>query len=234
MFTDHSPTATLAWTEWDGVTTMNPCTNTAQDVINYIWPNGNAAMRGLAEVYDQVQPFLDPANPTVKEVEDWNLEVIRHFRRLMGFSEENNPLSHDQYLYYRTQIAWDRKKTDHYDSKYPGELDSRYGPCIGGTWSHCGWHFVPNCEDQSPYFLRNTDECFTLGSGEAESILTGYGVARNWGQQMSDVIRKVFTQDGWAGHTPQLATAKTVGLSWNGTASTVRIISGAEYGPSCP
>ena len=84
---------------WDGVP-FNPCGKTGQEIYNFCFPNpfgpNIKAMRGLRQLYEQLNPFSNVLAPTVAEIDYWNTEVLRHHRRLLGLSDEDYPISNDK------------------------------------------------------------------------------------------------------------------------------------------
>jgi len=150
------------WYDWDGVTTFPiwvPISATEaeksahrQAWFDFLFPGydtGNFCIRGLKQLYELHNPFQDPYHPTVREWELWNDKVLNHFRFLSGL----DIAIPTQELYI--QCAWtkERKTTSLWDTKYPGTLDSAYGPCLGGSNIHCGATFVPSDPlDQLPYW----------------------------------------------------------------------------------
>lgn len=237
----YTPLASLWSTAtWDGTTVWNPCVLTKEQVLEGIWPgapsNTNTpwVMRGLKELYDSFNPFVDSTKPTIHEVELWNVEVLRHFRRLLGYTDTNAPLTHSPDLYYRAQWATERKKTDYWDTKYPGVLDSLSGPCVGGTNAHCGFTFLPDCTDQTPY-LMNGDTCVTSTANSAEGIFPVYPNLP-WSLCMSQILRLMYNQDGFAGHILGLATKPNVGMGFycGGTNPQLRVEMNGVSAASCP
>lgn len=186
--TNSVPYTDGSWYAWDGVTRMTlwaPDTYTPaqleqhhRDWYDYIFPNavgGNFAMRGLKQLYENLQPFANEDEPTVREFELWNLAVINHLRDMLGlpFAQE------DQGLYIRSKLSDERKGSTLWDADYPGTLDSAFGPCIPGTNMHCGESFIPTqLSHQLPYWndyycnypLPITHPPLTYWQGETASI----------------------------------------------------------------
>lgn len=155
------------WYEWDGSTTFpiwieNTKTTAEKQAHRQAWydfvfpgkSTGNFCIRGLKQLYELHQPFADPYNPTVHEWELWNDKVLNHFRFLSGLSSAYPSPE----LYIMCAWTFERKSTNLWDTKYPGTLDSAYGPCSGGTNIHCGTTFKPSdVNDQYAYW----NEIFT-------------------------------------------------------------------------
>lgn len=145
---------------WDGVTTyygfvdstLTPAQKLTyrQGLFDFVFPNGstNRVMRGLQDLYNTVNPFADPFAPTVDEIESWNVEVIKHFRKLLGL---NQTFTNDQKLFIASKWSSERQSTNIWN-KYPSTGVNNYGPCPNGT-SHCGAWFSPSQpSDQLPYW----------------------------------------------------------------------------------
>lgn len=119
---------------WDGVP-MNPCTNSLTAIRAWMFPNTNT-MRGLYQRYYEVNPFTDLRNPTPAEIDSWNIEIIRHFRRLLGL---NNPIYPLRSLYKRAQWAAEASNNFRYDDT------TGVGVCSGSSNQHCGATYLPDC-----------------------------------------------------------------------------------------
>lgn len=222
------------WYEWDGVTTKSPFivdTATAAekaahraDWYNWLFPgdaNGNYAIRGLKQLYESTLPFADEYNPTPSELERWNDLVINHFRTLLGL----NPAVPMQELFIRSKWSDERKTTSLWDTSYPGTLDSAYGPCIGGTNTHCGSLFVPGYSDQLPYWndWNYNYPCFPehpeIGTyAESEAIGTWWnGTAVT---SMSRVLRNLVRNGNTSGHAGPFLFRPYYGYSIGGVSAT--------------
>lgn len=203
LYSDHGPGAdSLAqsngtWQSWDGTTRQTPyIINTAteaekiafrQTVFNFVFPNG-PVMRGLKQLYDNVQPFADRAKPQPSEIENWNLQVIRHFRDLLGINHPEG-FNLDRQLFQTSKIANERKFTTTWDSRYPVDsatqwgtsaFDGSFGPCQGGSNAHCGWRFVPLTQaDQAPYYNDNTTHPWDGWYAASEGLVGWYGTQMN-------------------------------------------------------
>ena len=107
------------WTasEWDG-TPMSTPGKTNTELCNFLKPTGNPyVVRGIREKFYQVNPFADNTNPTPAEIDNWTIEVIRHFRAMFGI---NVPVEPDARLFIEARWASERKNTTYWDTKYPG------------------------------------------------------------------------------------------------------------------
>lgn len=140
---DHSPD--LKWfkpgvweeMEWDGVPYIikggEPPLDNIPELKRWMFGSNGITMRGLRQRFYQVNPFKDLRYPTPAEIDSWNIEVIKHFRRLIGLG--HNPLFPKRSLYLETQWASEAK-----NNYRPND------PC--GKGGHCGATFVPDCAEQ--------------------------------------------------------------------------------------
>lgn len=230
-----------SWVPWDGVTTYNPCTLTKSQLLAGIFPppGGVNTMRGLRELFYQINPFADNQNPTVAEIERWNVEVIRHFRRLLGFNESTHPVSNDKCTYLKAAWAEERLRTNYWSGSYPGTQDGAAGPCTQPLSSnaHCGGGFVLNPTDQTPY-LCPADMAPCGGTTGAEG-LANHNTDIPWGIRMSRIIGTYLAQDGIGGHTGPFVGRPLFGSAWNINPSnpaslTVRTKWNGPLVPTCP
>lgn len=219
------------WITWDGTTTYNPCTLTKAQLVDAVFPKPKRIMRGLKELFYSINPFQDNANPTVEEIENWNLEVIKHFRRLLG---KNAPVVNDKATFLKAAWAEERARTNYWDSNYPGILNSSYGPCQlpFSPNSHCGASFLPSPQDQQPYLDAGMQP---ITGGGAEAIIT-INADIPWVLKMSNMIGAFLQQDGIGGHTGPFIGRPKYGSAWylTGTSVVVRHKwTGTEIKP-CP
>ena len=126
--------AKWAAAEWDGVP-KNPCTNSLSVMKAWLFPDPNT-LRGLRQRYYECNPFTDLKNPTPAEIDSWNIEVIRHFRRLLGLP---NPIYPDRSLFKRAQWASEAYQNKRYNA------DGVTGVCQGSSNQHCGATYLPAC-----------------------------------------------------------------------------------------
>jgi hypothetical protein len=233
---------------WDG-TPMDPTGKTKQELCAFLGPNPYA-VKGLRQRFYEVNPFADNENPTVAEINDWNLEVIRHFRNLFGITE---PVDHDTRLYLEASWADERKYTTVWDSAYPvGQVykaspppieynvgGTRTGPCQNFTdtaGGHCGAAFFPTPADRTPYISANPYNNDFVKYPE----LNGYNTRRSateglvglnplgvpWSLKMGFVIRNYICNEGRGGHAgPYIGegndTRRWFGCSWWYTGGTL-------------
>lgn len=185
---------------WDG-TPIDPTTLTKAQLCAFIRPNGNYySVRGLREHFYTVNPFADTTNPTVQEIEDWNLEVIRHFRNLFG---NPAPVSNDARLYIECRWSDERKSTTVWDTKYPS------GTCAGSTDSHCGESFFPDTTDrneqiaQAPYNnnTANYPELLNYNERASKSVgIQGLSADIPWSIKLGVVISRFICEEYLTGH----------------------------------
>lgn len=190
------------FTPWDGVTrktVWQPSTNTPeekvafrQDWYDFVFPGDSFFVRGLKELYEDVQPFADEYQPTISEFENWNHTVINHLRYLLNL----NPATMDQTLFIRQKWADERRTTRMWDEAYPGTWNCAYGPCEDWTNLHCGDTFYPatvaeqRCYWNDVYSGQNvTHPLVTHQSGQVGSSSVWYNggastamsrTLRNW------------------------------------------------------
>lgn len=198
------------WGDWDGVTTIDISNKTPSQICPLLFKNGYT-MKGLRQLYYDIMPFVDETAPTIREIDLWNIEVIRHLRRLVG---NTTPLEGDPRLYLESQWADERRFTRVWDIEYPGNNGSAYGPCVATGNQHCGATFVPNFEDQAPYLTQYPGLApFNFIGGGAEGIgavNTNVPWALKIVQRISDWVCK----EGTGGHAGPFFSRTKVGMSF--------------------
>ena len=228
-----------AWVPWDGVTTYNPCTLTTAQLMAGILPppSGINGMRGLRELFYSVNPFADNQNPTVAEIENWNIEVIRHFRRLLGFNQTTHPVSNDKCTYLKAAWAEERFRTDYWSTAYPGTLDRAVGPCTlpNSSNPHCGALFIPSAAAEQAPYLCPQSMALCSATGGAEGI-ANHNADTPWSIKMARIIGMYLGTDGIGGHTGPFVGRPKFGSAWymNGAGVTVRTKWGGRLVPTCP
>jgi hypothetical protein len=202
-------------------------------------PGGVNTMRGLRERFYQVNPFANNTNPTVAEIENWNIEVIRHFRRLLGFNETTHPVGNDKCTYLKATWAEERARTNYWSAQYPGRLDSASGPCTlpFSSNAHCGASFLLSPSDQAPYLCPSTMAACTATSG-AEGI-ANHNTDIPWGVKMGRIIGQYLAADGIGGHTGPFVGRPLFGSAWyinptNPASLAVRTKWNGKLAPTCP
>lgn len=229
------------WVPWDGVTTINPCTSTKAQLMAFIFPppGGINTMRGLRERFYEVNPFADNSNPTVAEIENWNIEVIRLFRRLLGFNQTTHPVYNDKCTYLKAAWAEERARTNYWSATYPGTLDGAAGPCTlpNSPNPHCGASFLLSPSDQAPYLCPSTMPPCTVTSG-AEGI-SNHNTDIPWAVKMSRIIGSFLASDGIDQHTGPFVGRTYFGSAWyiqptNPGSMVVRTKWSGNLAPTCP
>ena len=212
--------------EWDGVPISDPYGKTPAQLC--AWMFKSRAMRGLRQLYASKTWFTNDTNPTVAEIDNWNLEVIRHFRRLLGITTPVEPRAE---LYLET--AWGEFRyagTSSYNSiNYPGTFGSAYGPCVLRITSgdptnqtttnnaHCGATFVPSFTEQAPFLTQYPGlQPFNFINGGAEAV-TSMNTNLPWALKLPGVIMGYVCSEGLTGHAGPFATRTQVGMAFFAT-----------------
>lgn len=205
--------------QWDGVP-MNTIGKTKEELCLFVKPDGvwpsNFIYKGLLQRYREVQPFADEVNPTVDEIDAWNLEVIAHFRRLLGVPGTMQP---DARLYIECRLSDERKYTTAWNALYPD------GTCTPGG-AHCGWTFFPSASERAPYiagapynndFLKYPElDGYTIKRGFVEGISAAHHWIP-WGIKLAHILTQWICTEGLTGHPgPYFAPSPraTIGMSW--------------------
>lgn len=199
---------------WDGVP-MNPCTNSLSTIRAFLFPNTNT-LRGLRERFYEVNPFSDLRNPTVDEIDSWNIEVVKHFRRLLGL---NNPLTPLRSLYKRAQWTSEAKNSK--------RLIGGAATCVGSTNPHCGATYLPSCgefdtpgipgQDNTAYrFADEVDTwtCMTSVPGGGSEGINTINSDLPWSIKLTRVIAQFLASDGLGYHTGPFLVREYVGMSF--------------------
>lgn len=161
------------------------------------YPEKNSNLVGLHDLYDRLKPFRNELSPTPAEIDKWNMEVLRHFRRLIG---NTAPFNVDQNLFIQSRWADERKFSKQWDAAYPGSNKGGTGPCPAGSGAHCGWRFLPNCMDQQPYLEQFPGrECITRPSDHSEGM-TNVPNSVPWANKIAAVLKAFLCQDGTQAH----------------------------------
>jgi hypothetical protein len=222
-----SPTT---WTnaQWDG-NPVDPTTLTKSQLCAYVAPTSNT-IRGLRERFYEVNPYADNTNPTVAEIDAWNLEVIRHIRNLLGIT---TPVNHNPKLYLEARWADERKFTQVWDSTYstgvPGTSD---GPCwdpagstnpVDTATGHCGASFFPNATDRAAYIAGNPYQGNFITYPELASYPARYSQTEGlasvnanipWSIKLGRIIANWFCTEGLTGHSGPFVNRQEFGCSW--------------------
>jgi len=199
---------------WDGVP-FDPVGKTNQEICDFLRPDHPYVIRGLRERFYEVNPFADNTAPTAAEIDAWNLEVIRHFRALLG---NTTPVQNNARLFLEARWASERKKTEVWDSDYPvqGSYGDAYGPCwnppgtgVDIAGGHCGASFFPDPVDRDLYIAAapyNNDfvsypelESYTNRYAQAEGI-SGVNTNVPWSIKLAKIIGDWICSEGLTGH----------------------------------
>jgi hypothetical protein len=192
--------------EWDGVP-RDLCSMSKAQICDYAFPN--KIMRGLKQLYEKKNPFKDPKKPTVAEIEDWHVNVINHLRDLFGIKVK---IEKDRCLYLQAHWAQEKFVSRKWDSpKYPNT-------CAGkNILTHCGFAFVPDCEDQKPYLNGGSccegKEWKFGGTAGGEGLLGGW-YTTPWVIRLNNIIGDYVCGNGTTGHMEPVFIAPTMGASW--------------------
>lgn len=212
-------------TEWDG-NPIDPTTYTTSALCSWLRPTGSPyVIRGIRELFFQVNPFADLTAPTVAEINNWNVEVIRHFRNMFG---NTTPISWNARLALEARWATERKRTTVWDAKYPGTFGSAYGPCgVGDGNPHCGESFFPDATDRAAHIaaapynndfvtypeLSPYDNRYSQASG-----ISGTNADLPWSIKLSVIIASWICGEGLTGHPGPFVNPTTareeVGMDW--------------------
>lgn len=198
------------WGEWDGTPIVIDGLTPSQ-ICPLLFKNGYT-MKGLRQLYYSIMPFADETRPTIAEIDAWNIEIIRHLRRLVG---NNTPLEGDRRLYLEAHWADERRFTRYWDQRYPGTNCSAYGPCaLPCSNQHCGATFVPNFEDQAPYLVQYPGlEPFNFITGGAEGI-GAVNTNVPWALKLVQRLSNWVCTEGTGGHAGPCFNREKVGMSF--------------------
>lgn len=191
---------------------------------------GPNTVKGLRERFYEVNPFADNTAPTTKEIENWNLEVIRHFRRLLGI---NIPVRHNAKLYLECAWSDERKGTEVWDIDYPGPgpTGGAEGPCdindFSLATSHCGDSFFPNSTDRGTYISASPYNNDFVAYPELASYTSRYSQAVGlnsvntnipWSIKFGRIISGWICAEGLSGHpgpyVNPITAREEFGCSW--------------------
>lgn len=199
---------TTPWVTWDNIPISNLCGLSKAQIKAFVWPSSGWQMRGLREEFYSDPPFADNNDPSPIEIENWNLRVIAHYRRLLGVTL---PVQNSRDLYLRASFNDERKWTTYWDQQYPGENGTSYGPCVGSNNAHCGASFIPNCPDQL-YKLLPDEPCVVNTAG-SEGVFGGE-MDWPWAIKLSRVLFKIVEAEGLTGHGGPFVNRPYVGMSF--------------------
>ena len=193
---------------WDGVPLTDIYNKTPSQLC--VWMFKGRAMKGLKQHYEAIKPFCDPANPTVAEVDNWHLEVIKHFRNLLGVT---TPIQLDARLMLESAWAEERYWLQFFWASYTGTNGSAYGPCVGTTNQHCGASFIPSIVDQQPYYTQYPDITPTMTQSSRAEGIGNQNTNLPWMLKLVGVLQNWVCSEGLVGHTGPFVTREKVGMS---------------------
>lgn len=199
---------TSPWVTWDNVPMPNLCGSSKAQIKAFVWPSSGWQMRGLKEEFYSDPPFADNLAPTVLEIENWNVRVIAHYRKLLGVTL---PIQNSRELYLRASFNDERKWTTYWNTQYPGENGSSFGPCVGSNNAHCGASFIPNCPDQAAK-LAPGEPCVVNTAG-SEGVFGGE-MDWPWSIKLSRILFKIVEAEGITGHGGPFLNRPYVGMSF--------------------
>ncbi|CAB9528235.1 hypothetical protein SEMRO_2176_G317830.1 [Seminavis robusta] len=200
--------------QWDGIP-FDPTGKTNGELCDFLRPGQPYVIRGIREKFYELNPFADNANPTPSEIDLWNIEVIRHFRALLGVT---TPVQPDGRLYLESRWADERKYTQTWDTKYPrtGVPGAHNGVCfqangdpIDIAGGHCGESFFVDATDRATYIsaspyqndfstypeLASYNTRFAQTSG-----LSGAPAYLPWSMKFPWIIANFICGEGLGGH----------------------------------
>lgn len=216
---------------WDGIPLTDIYNKTPAQLC--VWMFKNRSMKGLKQHYETVQPFCDPTNPTIAEIDNWHLEVIKHFRNLLGVT---TPIEIDPRLMLETLWAEERYYHLYWDTEYPGTQNSAYGPCKLpppapssnlSTNQHCGASFIPSIEDQTPYYTQYPSIAPTMMQSSRAEGIGNQNTNLPWALKFVGLLQNWVCTEGLVGHTGPFVTRTKVGFTFfatsDGRAASTRI-----------
>ena len=220
MVADHSPHGVNWLTPedydaitWDG-STIDVCTATWAERREHFLPASGWVVRGIREVFYEMNPFKDVTSPTPAELDNWHLRVIKHLRDLAGV---NTPIEMDARLWLEARWSSERKWGTSWDVDYPPDDPSKPG-------THWGESFFPNAGHRAPYIaaepynnnfteypeLQNYNSRFSGASGIRAGKMAGIGWALMFAKMMAGWI----VGEGCTGHAGPVLYRQKVGMTF--------------------
>lgn len=236
---DHSPRgvwwlSSNQWdsTYWDGIP-FDLSNKSKSEICQFLGPSPYL-VKGLYQKYYQTLPFADPVSPTVSEIENWHLIVIRHFRELFGIS---SPVTNDARLFIESRWSTERKRSIVWDSDYPDGVSVNgsevFGRAPGPCWDppgsdnpvdvasgHCGGGFFPSDPiHRFPYTTEyNPTEYPELSNHTSKwSLSEGLSTAKSnipWSLKLAYIIRNFLCSEGPTGHSAPFLFRESFGCDW--------------------
>jgi hypothetical protein len=226
-YTAHDPNSGINPTQalmnagvWDGTTIYNHTQTSVIGYVGLIFPSSRV-MRGLREYFYNVNPFADNVAPTVTEIEDWQIHIIRHFRHLQGVTV---PIEKDKNLFLKAQWSLERWLTQAWDHDYPGDGSTQggeYGPCVNGDGTPatnflCGKTFVPNAGHQTMYHSGSE---ITVNVTEVDNaslyVSIAYATRSAWWWKLAGFLRNLMYQGVLSPTIQPWLTKTKVGIAWH-------------------
>jgi len=189
------------WSYWDGVPLSKSrfCSMTKEELHAYLFPKNEFCLLGLREHYYRINPFNNPSNPTVAEVDNWNVEVIRHLRAVCGINYNINPVQH---MFCQSQWSQERFWTSYWDVLYPS------GICNNNPPINCGSTFWLNYVDQTPYGVHLPYNIHSDSIGDVDTSLP-------WCIKMSKLIGQFIQENGRGDPLYPFLSRPLVGFSFH-------------------
>ena len=228
----------LSWsgTEWDGKP-VDARNMTRKQLCEFLRPTKTKyVVRGLRDKFYAVKPFADNRNPTVREIEDWNLVAINHIREMLGYPVQ---VKHDPRLYLEARWADERKFTRDWDNAYPDAMTCSGGSCIGRApgpchdaggnrvdlaSNHCGASFFPDPVDREPYisgapyfgdFVKYPElENYNSRVSKREAV-SAVNTDLPWSIKVATMMTSFICGEGTTGHAGSFLEREYVGIHWH-------------------
>ena len=190
------------WSTWDGIP-YDTTGKTNAEIHAWLFPGDTNKLRGLRDYFYSINPFADNTAPTVAEIDQWNISVVRYFRQLIG---NTTPVGGSRCLFLRAQWSEEKRWSTVWDS--PPYTDT----CAGSSDPHCGAAFVPNASDQLPY-LNPGDSTCSFGAG-AEGLST-VNTNLPWSIKLTRVVGNWILAEGLFGHAGPFFSRECCGFCWH-------------------
>lgn len=83
----HAPIEGEVYPIWDGIP-VDYAGKTQEELqsVLFVHEGTSGNLKGLEQLYNEVQPFSDPMNPDVTEIEYWNYKVLCHVRKMLNIN----------------------------------------------------------------------------------------------------------------------------------------------------
>lgn len=201
-------------TEWDCKTTLpNPCYKDGvkdawKPQVEWVFPK--KILRGVLQLYEAKKPFCDPDNPTVYEIEQWNLEVIRHLRKVMGIT---TPVVYMKELFVKSRLSDEKKFSSYWNEGVMCNPDKYWGDFNNPTETpHCGFGFIPKDQTKYEKYFDGQPKT-TTNSMSAEGIF-GFSLEEPWSTKLMTIIYNTMISEGYCGHSGNFTFSEKIGMTW--------------------